>query len=159
MRFPATSCLLVLALCGGCTDFKRFAYAGFQVYATDVDAGLNAYLEERAQEEGRENIEVVLAGYDDPRLPPASIDLLFTCNTYHHLENRSDYFSRARQYLRPGGRVAIIDYNGEGWFPLARHATPREEVVSEMEEAGYRLEEEFDFLPKQNFLVFAGNRE
>ena len=124
------------------------------VYATDVDADLNAYVAERAKEEGLANVEVVLAEYADPKLPLAGIDLLFTCNTYHHIEDRARYFANAKKYLRPHGRVAIVEYKEGGWF-LASHATPGESIRSEMETAGYRLAQDFDFLPRQHFLVFS----
>jgi arsenite methyltransferase len=126
------------------------------VYAADVDAGLNEYIAKRARDEGAENITVVLAEYDDPRLPDAGVDLIFTSNTYHHIENRSDYFRNARKYLRPGGRVAIIEYAGGGWFDRwFGHWTASATIRAEMEAAGYPLQQELTFLPRQSFLIFA----
>lgn len=127
-----------------------------KVYAVDVDREMNDYVAQRAQEEGYNNIEVILAEYDDPLLPESGVDLIFTCNTYHHLENRVQYFTNARKYLRPNGRVAIVDFNGEGWFQkIFGHWTASEVIQKEMEEAGYVLQREFTFLPKQFFLVFS----
>ena len=127
-----------------------------RVYAVDVDAGMTDYLAKRASEEGYANVEVILAEYDDPGLLEASVDLLFTSNTYHHLENRSDYFRRVRRSLRAGGRVAIIEYKRTGWFQrIFPHFTPVASIRAEMKAAGYRLEREHDFLPKQSFLVFS----
>lgn len=127
-----------------------------KVYAVDVDREMNDYVVKRAQEEGYNNVEVILAEYDDPLLPESGVDLIFTCNTYHHLENRVQYFTNARKYLRPNGRVAIVDFNGEGWFQkIFGHWTASEVIQKEMEEAGYVLQREFTFLPKQFFLVFS----
>jgi len=126
------------------------------VYAVDVDEGLNAYIAGRARDEGFNNVDVILAKYDDPLLPAAGVDLVFTSDTYHHLENRVAYFRNARKYLRPGGRVAIIEFAGKGWFDSwFGHWTPSETIRTEMEAAGYRLQQEFTFLPRQFFLVFA----
>ena len=126
-----------------------------RVYAIDVDPDMTGYLEERARDEGAANVDVVLAPYDDPGIPDASVDLLFSCNVYHHIEAPTDYFAGARRTLRPGGRVAVIDGNGEGfmqrWFG---HATPPAQVRAEMEAAGYELEREHHFLSRQGFLVF-----
>jgi hypothetical protein len=84
------------------------------------------------------------------------LDLVFTCNTYHHLAERPTYFARLKQYLRTDGRIAIIDYaRGSGF--LARvfgHATADTVVRDEMRSAGYTLEAAFDILPRQSFLVF-----
>jgi len=127
-----------------------------KVYAVDVDREMNDYVAQRAQEEGYNNIEVILAEYDDPLLPESGVDLIFTCNTYHHLEDRVQYFANVREHLRPNGRVAIVDFNGEGWFQkIFGHWTASEVIQKEMEEAGYVLQREFTFLPKQFFLVFS----
>ena len=99
---------------------------------------------------------MVRAEYDDPSLPVRSLDLIFSSNTYHHIENRVGYFANARKYLRNDGRIAIIEFNGRGWFQtLFGHHTPSEVIKKEMQAAGYRLTHEFDFLSKQSFLVFS----
>jgi len=126
-----------------------------KVYAVDVDEGLNRELSQRAQKEGFQNIEVILASAEDPRLPESGVDLIFTSNTYHHLRERTQYFANLKKYLRPGARIAIIDFNQEGWLQSLGHYTPGEVIKKELSAAGYRLEREFDFLPKQNFLIFA----
>jgi len=127
-----------------------------KVYAVDIDAGMTAYLEQRAAKDGYRNIDVVMAEPDDPRLPEDSVNLIFICDTYHHLEDRTAYFARAKRYLRPGGRVAIIDHSGKAglFVRIFGHYTRSEVIRSEMEAAGYTLQHEYDFLPSQNFLVF-----
>jgi predicted methyltransferase len=127
-----------------------------KVYAVDVDPTMVDYLKTRTQQEGLDNIEVVLASEDDPRLPINGVDLVFTCNTYHHLAQRPVYFARLKQYLRPNGRIAIIDHTRSAGI-LARvfgHATADLVVRDEMQSAGYSLEAAFEFLPRQSFLVF-----
>jgi predicted methyltransferase len=120
------------------------------VYAIDVDPDMTAYLEEHA----RPNVKVVLAPYDDPALPEP-VDLIFTCNTYHHIGARADYFRNARRHLAPGGRVAIVELARHGWLQrLFAHFTPPETIRAEMEAAGYRQTEEHGFLERQSFLVF-----
>jgi ubiquinone/menaquinone biosynthesis C-methylase UbiE len=143
---------------GGYFTFRLAAAAGRdgRVYAVDVDPGMVDYLERRAAREGDGTVEVILAAPDDPRLPPESVDLLFTCNTYHHLEDRPAYFTRLRRSLREGGRVAVIEYDGSGLFGwLFGHATAADVIRRELESAGYRLERAYDFLPRQSFLLFA----
>ncbi|MEW6300618.1 MAG: methyltransferase domain-containing protein [Thermodesulfobacteriota bacterium] len=129
-----------------------------KVYAVDVDKGNLDYIARRAKERGYANVETVLAQYHDPLLPEGGVDLIFTCNTYHHLEGRIEYFAAAARYLRPGGRVAVIDLNGKSWFHrLFGHWTPGETSRTEMEAAGYALTGEFDFLTRQTFQVFTKN--
>jgi ubiquinone/menaquinone biosynthesis C-methylase UbiE len=125
------------------------------VYAVDVDEGMIDYLTQRARDEGRTNVEVILGEYHDPLLPDGTIDLLFTSNTYHHLEDRVGYFANVLADLGPGGRVAIIELNDRSWFPRwFGHHTPLETIVQEMTEAGYRLDHSYDFLDRQHFAIF-----
>jgi ubiquinone/menaquinone biosynthesis C-methylase UbiE len=127
-----------------------------KVYAVDIDQDINAALNERAKNEQAENIEVILAQPHDPQLPAAGVDLIFTSNTYHHIEDRVRYFNNLRKYLRPGGRVAIIDFDRRAWLEgLWRHYSAPEFIKREMEQAGYRLQQELDFLDRQSFLIFA----
>lgn len=143
---------------GGFFTFRLADAVGAEgeVYAVDVDPDMTEYLEDRVREEGRDNVSVVLAPYDDPKLP-VPVDLIFTCNTYHHIEGRVAYFRNARRYLRPGGRVAVIEYRDDdaGFWHPGGHSTPPAAIRDEMEEAGYRLVAEHDWLERQGFLVFA----
>ncbi len=76
---------------------------GGVVYAVDVDEDMTGHLAERAADEGHRNVEVILGGYDDPRLPDGEVDLLFTSNTYHHIQDRVAYFANLRRDLNPMG--------------------------------------------------------
>ena len=130
--------------------------AGGRVYAVDVDAEMNEYLRKRLAEAGIENVEIVLGRFEDPQLPDGGVDLVVTVDTYHHIEERPAYFRNLKRDLAPGGRVAVIDYDGrKGWFVrLLGHYTPREELLREMREAGYEVAEEHDFIDRQTFVIF-----
>ncbi len=127
-----------------------------RVYAVDVDAEMNEFLEERLAEEGLDNVEVVLGELDDPLLPDGGIDLVFTSNTYHHIQERSAYFRRVQADLAPGGRVAVIDFDGrEGLFvKLVGAFTDKQTLLREMDEAGYRVSRDHGFLERQSFVEF-----
>jgi arsenite methyltransferase len=130
-----------------------------KVYAVDVDPTMNDLVAERAKKERTGNVEVILAKPDDPILPLAGVDLIFTSNTYHHIDNRVGYLTNLRKYLRPNGRIAIVEFDRRGWFQgLWKHYTPSEFIKKEMEQAGYSLQQEFNFLDRQSFLIFAPNR-
>jgi len=147
---------------GGYFTFRlaRAVGPGGLVYAVDIDPDMVGYLRERAREEKAENVVVVEATPSDPGLPAEGVDLLFTCNTYHHLDDPVAYFREARGTLRPGGRVAIIDLDGEGWFSwFFGHATSAEAMRREMDQAGYALVAEPTFLEQQNFMIFAPRDE
>ena len=131
-----------------------------KVYAVDVEPEMLKYTEESVVHMHRSyTAEFILARPDNPKLPYESIDLLFLCNTYHHLEERAKYFSDTKSSLKPGGRIAIIDFynderSGELGFPK-HHLVSRETVIAELTKASYRLVREHTFLPRQYFLEFA----
>lgn len=130
-----------------------------RVYAVDVEPEMLEYVKaslERAHKPY--SVEFILAGPDSPKLPTESVDVIFLCNVAHHLENRPTYFANVTSALKPGGRIAIIDFypderSGNLGFPK-HHLVSRDTLVAEMAKAGYRLFREHDFLPKQYFLEF-----
>ncbi len=129
------------------------------VYAIDVEPAMLKYNEEMVEHlHTPYNAKFVLAKPDDPMLPPQTVDLVFLCNTYHHLDDRADYFKRVRTSLKPGGRVAIVDFyhdarSGDLGFPKD-HLVRRDTVIEEMSQAGYTLSSEHSFLNRQYFLEF-----
>ena len=130
-----------------------------KVFAIDVEPEMLAYVKGSIERlHIPTSVEYILASPDDPKLPPASVDLIFLCNVYHHLEDRDRYFAAVKPVLKTGGRVTIVDFyhdkrSGNVGFPR-RHLVARETVVEEMRRAGYRLLREHDFLPRQYFLEF-----
>ena len=129
------------------------------VYAVDVEPEMLAYVKESLEHtHAPYRVEFILARPDDPKLPTGSVDLIFVCNVFHHLENRSVYFERLKSALNPGGRIAIVDFyhddrSGNVGFPK-HHLVPRETTIAEMTKAGYRLTREHTFLLRQYFLEF-----
>lgn len=125
-----------------------------QVYGADIGADMVRFLNERAAKEKLANLSSHLAAEADPRLP-APVDLVLLVDTYHHIARRTAYFASLRKQLKPGGRVAIIDFRLDAPSgPPREHRIAPERVRSEMEKAGYRLVESYEFLPNQYFLVF-----
>ena len=125
-----------------------------RVYAVDIEPDMVRYLAERAKREELRNLVAVQGKPDDPALPE-KVDLVLLVDVYHHIEDRARYFRRLAGSLRPGGRVAIIDFkldSPQGPPRAARVA--REAVSQEMMAAGYALAAEHRFLPYQYFLVF-----
>lgn len=95
----------------------RFSLAvkpGGKVYAVDVDEKLLDHIVEAATEQGIINVEPIFAEFDDPTLA-GPVDLAFIHDTLHHIEHRELYLKNLARYLKPTGRVAIIDFKpGQG---------------------------------------------
>jgi len=139
---------------------RRFAKASGAgtVFAVDLEPNMLRYIARRARTEGQKNIVTVLALPDSPMLPPGSVDLIFICNTIHHIENRAAYYPILRESLAPGGRLVIVDFRKDAELeegPPPEMRLDRMEMEGELSKAGFRLAEEHDFLPDQYFVVFS----
>jgi predicted methyltransferase len=129
-----------------------------RVYGVDLEASMVEYLAARAKKEGLANLQAVLCTADDPKLPEP-VDLALVVNTYHHIDARPAYFARLLERLKPGGRVAIIDFRkGQPMGPPEAHRIDADQVKQEFASAGYALAQEHTFLPNQHFLVFEKKR-
>ena len=125
-----------------------------RVYGVDVEPDMVKYLAARAKREGHKNIVAIAGTPDDPRLPEKA-DLIILVDVYHHIDNREQYFSHLQKSLKPGGRLAIIDFRMDSPEGPPLHARiPPERVKAELASAGYGLAQEHSFLPNQYFLVF-----
>ena len=148
----------VVADIGSGTGYFAMRFANMvpkgRVYGVDVEPDMVKYLAERAKREKRANVVALAGAPDDPRLPEKA-DLILLVDVFHHIDERERYFRKLKGYLKPGGRVAIIDFrldSPEGPPPAARIAPDK--VSAELKAAGYTLAKEHGFLPNQYFLVF-----
>ncbi len=129
-----------------------------KVFAVEInETGLHM-IDQEAKARNVSNVKPILATPTDANLPEP-MDLVFNCDTYHHMSDRVSYFKALANSLRAGGRVAILDFHRTGFFSgVLGHGTPKEQVRQEMESAGYRLVEEHTFLRDQHFQIFAVDR-
>lgn len=126
-----------------------------KVYAVDIDETALRMIEREMRSRGVTNVVPIRAEPADAKLPEP-VDLVFTCDTYHHIQNRVAYFKSLARYLRPDGKVAILDFHPHGFFSgLLGHGTAKEEVRREMRSAGYRLAADYDFIESQHFQIFS----
>lgn len=124
------------------------------VYAEDVEPDMVKHLAGRAVRDKLPNLKAVAGAFDDPKLP-GKVDLALLVDVYHHIDAREVFFKRLRESLKDGGRVAIIDFTPESPDgPPKAMRIPAETVKAEMAKAGYAVQAEHVFLPKQFFIVF-----
>ena len=124
------------------------------VYAVDVEPKMLEYIRKRATGSALTNLVAVQGDSVSPRLPKA-VDLALVVDTYHHIPNRVDYFKRLATGLTAGGRLAIIDFRKDAPDgPPPEFRFEAAQIVEEMTKAGYRLDVDHAFLPRQHFLVF-----
>jgi len=127
------------------------------VFAVDIEKGMVAHIQQRAMHDGLKNIVGVVAATDRANLPEP-VDLVLIVDTYHHIPNRVAYFAALKASMRPGGRLAIIDFRkGAPAGPPEEFRFTPDQIGAELAKAGFSLETSHDFLPRQMFLVYRVN--
>ncbi|HVL69703.1 MAG TPA: class I SAM-dependent methyltransferase [Vicinamibacterales bacterium] len=133
------------------------AVAPATVYAVEVDKDYIPYLERRAKEQGLSNVKAVLGKFEDPMLPE-KVDLAFFHDVLHHIEKRAEYLQAVARYLKPNGRIAVIELDAD--HPGTSHANEphlqvsREQVRGWMQAAGLRQLEEIPLYEDKWFVVY-----
>lgn len=138
----------------------RAVSPGGRVIANDISKPFTDAIAKRAQAERLSNVSTVVGTDTDTGLAPASVDLVFTSDVYHHFTKVPQVLASIRAALRPGGRFIVVDFERiPGVTPprMLEHVRAGKEVVTqEILAAGFRLREEVRSIPlKENyFLVF-----
>jgi predicted methyltransferase len=131
-----------------------------RVIATDIAPAFLENVRKRATDAGLSQVETLLGDTASTNLPPASIDLAWICDVYHHFEQPGAVLASLRAALRPGGRLAIVDFHRipgtSSDFILGHVRAGRETVVAEIEAAGFRRlpDPPASFLSDNYFLLF-----
>ncbi|HSF10802.1 MAG TPA: class I SAM-dependent methyltransferase [Nitrospirales bacterium] len=134
-----------------------------RVIAIDVEQKMLNYNKQQLEKLGLANrVHFVLAESEGPTFSGNNADMVFLCDVYHHLEDQIDYLANTKPALKPNGRVVIIDYYNDarsGTLGFSkRHLVPKEQVIKDMEQAGFTLAKEHTFLPRQYFLEFVSKK-
>lgn len=123
------------------------------VYAEDIYPPYLKAISARARKEKLPNVRALLGKPNDPRLPERSVDAVIFLKVYHEIAQPLELLRHVRTALRPGGRLGIIDRNGNG----ADHGLDAEKVIAELRRASFSLVAKYDFVKADGddyFLIF-----
>ena len=108
-----------------------------QVIATDIEPDMVRYLTERAAKEQLPNVHAQLAGADDPKLAPGSVDRVLVVDVWHHVGDRRAYARGLAAALKPGGMIAIVDFTMDATRgPPKHHRLAPEAIEADLAAAG-----------------------
>jgi ubiquinone/menaquinone biosynthesis C-methylase UbiE len=129
-----------------------------KVYAVDISPAFLAHIAAESKQRGQLQVQTVRCTQDAVNLPPASIDLAFLCDVYHHLEFPSKSLASIHKALRPGGALVVVEFDRrEGVsapFVLEHVRASKEVFQTEIEAAGYeRIESSAPPALKENFYI------
>ncbi|PQB04410.1 class I SAM-dependent methyltransferase [Aureitalea marina] len=115
------------------------------VYAVDVRADRLKTLQQKADKDGVDNINTILGTYSSPQLTEGVLDIIFIVDTYHEIGDYVIYLTNLKDYLKPGGRLVILEKLKTEHVGKPRqqqafgHTLAMEYVVAELQEAGYKI--------------------
>ncbi|MBD2463905.1 class I SAM-dependent methyltransferase [Oscillatoria sp. FACHB-1407] len=127
-----------------------------KVLAVDVQPEMIDILTMFKEETQTENVEPVLGSDTDPHLSASSVDLALMVDAYHEFEYPREMMEAIAQALKPGGRVALVEYRGENpLIPIkGLHKMTQRQTRQEMAAVGLVWMETQEFLPQQHLMIF-----
>jgi len=130
--------------------------SGGVVYATDVQPEMMQMLADGARKAGLTNIKPVLGGLQSVNLPDNSIDLAIMVDVYHELEYPFEVVESLVRALKPGGRIAYVEYRLEDPRVPIKTAHKMSEAQVRKEAAAHALvwERTASTLPWQHVVIF-----
>jgi len=125
-----------------------------QVIATDIEPDMIRYMTERAAREGLGNLRAVLTPPADPQLAAESVDRILVVDVWHHLGDRVAYARALGLALRPGGKLAIVDFKHESKHgPPPEHRLTPDQIIAELRAAGLAASLSATTLPEQYIVI------
>jgi ubiquinone/menaquinone biosynthesis C-methylase UbiE len=127
-----------------------------RVLAVDIQPEMLQILEHKRREAHLRNVQPMLGKPDDPGLPPASVDLVLLVDVYHEFAFPREMMQGLVRALKPGGRVALVEYRAEDPdVPIrATHKMSQAQARSEMQAVGLVWAGTVDTLPWQHLMFF-----
>ncbi|KAB8317829.1 class I SAM-dependent methyltransferase [Tolypothrix campylonemoides VB511288] len=150
----------VVADIGAGTGYMSFRIAPLltkgKVLAVDIQPEMLDIIEFLKKENNITNVEPILATLTNPNLPPKSVDLALMVDAYHEFENPREVMEGIFRALKPGGRVALVEYRGENPFIMIKrlHKMSQRQAQKEMQAVGLVWRETKNLLPQQHLMVF-----
>jgi ubiquinone/menaquinone biosynthesis C-methylase UbiE len=138
-------------------EFSRKVGKRGKVYAVDNQVKNLDFIRRQSEQKELDNIVFILVTGNGINLPEAGLDLVFVRNAFHHLPEPTKYFSNLKKFLKPNGKVAVIEHRpktGFSFVAMFKHYTPVTVILREMENAGFFLVQSFDLLSEQTFNLF-----
>ncbi|QDU77122.1 Ubiquinone/menaquinone biosynthesis C-methyltransferase UbiE [Bremerella volcania] len=132
-----------------------------KILAVDIQPEMLRLLKARAEEEGIENIELILGELDNPKLPEGKVDLILCVDVYHEFSHPVEMLAGMRQSLKPDGKIVLLEFRMEDPnVPIKLlHKMSKKQMLLEYEANGFQLAKQFDGLPWQHMMFFEKAKE
>lgn len=146
----------------------RYAFAAAQIvgasgkiFATEIDQEKLAALRSEVTKRHLANVIILESKEADTNLPAECCDAIFLRRVYHHLTKPAEFDAAVLRSLKPGGRLAIIDFPARSGLdpvegvPANRggHGIPKKIVIDELTSAGLQLVKTVNDWPADDYCV------
>ncbi|MBN1534583.1 MAG: methyltransferase domain-containing protein [Spirochaetes bacterium] len=131
---------------------------GGSVTAVDVSEAMLTILRERVESAGVRNVDIVLSTEYGLDVPSESHDLALLCTVLHEVDDRERFLREARRVLRPGGRIAVVEWRREPMEagPPLEHRIGVDETMAAMERSDFSAVRAVNF--NERFYIVLGER-
>lgn len=134
--------------------FARKLHSG-TVYACDIQDEMLTWMKEHLPSDIQ--YRVVPLKMEETRVPlqDGIADLVYMINLHHELDDRAASMKEALRLLKPGGTVMVMDWK-KGETPVGPPQDIRvteDEIVRDLEQAGFRGATKHAVLPYHNFVT------
>jgi 2-polyprenyl-3-methyl-5-hydroxy-6-metoxy-1,4-benzoquinol methylase len=143
----------------------KLVKAGARVIAADAEQEYIHILKERQAEKQISDDQFVTRKipFDNPMLQKKEVDYVLIVDTYHHIHNRVDYFTKVNSGIKPEGKLVVVDYKKDRAVkggPSYEMRLSEETVINELKKAGFiDFKITSDLLTKQYVIEAFKNKE
>lgn len=138
-------------------ELARRVGAEGKVLAVDIQPEMLQELSRRCERLDIKNVDMVLGLPHDPKLPEGKVDLILMVDVYHEFSNPVEMLDAMRRSLKPGGRIALVEFRGEDpTVPIKpEHKMTKKQILKEYGSNGFRLVSQYDKLPWQHLMFLS----
>lgn len=132
-----------------------------QVLAVDIQPEMLELLTNKMAEAKITNVQPILGTISDPALPASAVDLVLMVDVYHEFSHPYEMMEKICPSLKPGGRVAFVEFRGEDpEVPIKPlHKMTEAQVRREMSPHPLEWSETIRVLPRQHIIIFKKKAE
>jgi ubiquinone/menaquinone biosynthesis C-methylase UbiE len=127
-----------------------------RIYAVEIDKGFLDEIDRKVDELHIATIETVLGGPADPKLPVRNVDVALMHDVLHHVEQRQAYLKAVAGYMKPTGRIAVVEFNPADSPHKAEPSlvVSKEQAATWMADAGFVPDEEVGLFADKWFVIY-----
>ena len=134
-----------------------------KVFAVDIEKKMLDFLAKKLRQRKIRNVELIRGTRKSPQLKADSVDLAIMVDVYHEFDFPYEMTLEISRAIKPGGRVALVEYRKEDPFVPIKlvHKMTESQVRKEigLPEFALKWKETLDVLPRQHIVVFERIRQ